>query len=60
VNIGPAELIVAAAVIVLLFGAKKLPELARSLGQAKAEFQKGTSEPAPQPDDESKPTEPTT
>jgi sec-independent protein translocase protein TatA len=52
-------LIIAGALIVLLFGAKKLPELARSLGQAKAEFQKGTSEPAPQPDDESKPTEPT-
>jgi len=28
-------------VVVLLFGAKKIPELARSLGKAKAEFQRG-------------------
>ena len=28
-------------VVVLLFGAKKIPELARSMGKAKAEFQRG-------------------
>jgi sec-independent protein translocase protein TatA len=31
-------------VIVLLFGASKIPKLARSMGQAKAEFQKGIEE----------------
>ncbi|WP_309491908.1 twin-arginine translocase TatA/TatE family subunit [Candidatus Hecatella orcuttiae] len=31
-------------VVVLLFGAKKLPELARSLGRATGEYQKGKSE----------------
>ncbi len=31
-------------VIVLLFGASKIPKLARSVGQAKAEFQKGLEE----------------
>lgn len=31
-------------VIVLLFGATKIPQLARSLGRAKSEFQKGTLE----------------
>jgi len=28
-------------VVLLLFGAKKIPEFARSLGKAKAEFQRG-------------------
>ena len=31
-------------IVVLLFGAKKLPELARSLGRAKGEFDKGKRE----------------
>ena len=31
-------------VILLLFGGAKLPQLARSLGQAKKEFQEGASE----------------
>lgn len=31
-------------VIVLLFGASKIPKLARSMGQAKAEFKKGLDE----------------
>ena len=30
--------------IVLLFGGKKLPEIARALGKAKGEFKKGTEE----------------
>ena len=33
-NLGPTELIIIAAVLVLLFGAKKLPELARGSGRA--------------------------
>ncbi len=37
---GP-ELIVIVAVIILLFGARKLPELARSLGASAKEFRKG-------------------
>ncbi len=38
------ELIIVFVIILLLFGAKRLPELARSLGQAKKEFQKATRE----------------
>ena len=38
------ELIIIAAIIILLFGAKKIPELARSLGRAKAEFKRGQEE----------------
>ena len=30
--------------LVLVFGSKKLPELARALGKAKGEFKKGTAE----------------
>ncbi|MEE8402024.1 MAG: twin-arginine translocase TatA/TatE family subunit [Candidatus Hydrothermarchaeaceae archaeon] len=41
VGVGPQELIVILAIIMLLFGASKIPELARSLGKAKGEFKKG-------------------
>ncbi len=47
---GP-ELLVIAGIIVLLFGAKKLPELARSLGQSKAAFNEGVAEGAPAVED---------
>lgn len=38
------EIIVILFIVLLLFGAKRLPELARSLGQAKKEFHKATHE----------------
>jgi sec-independent protein translocase protein TatA len=38
------EAIAILAVVVLLFGAKKLPELARGLGQGIKEFKKGSTE----------------
>ena len=41
-DIGPWELIIVLGVALLLFGGKKIPELARSLGQAKREFEQGT------------------
>jgi sec-independent protein translocase protein TatA len=40
----PAELLVILGIVVLLFGAKKLPELARSMGKASREFRKGARE----------------
>jgi sec-independent protein translocase protein TatA len=41
----PTEWIVVAVVALVLFGgAKKLPEIARSIGKAKGEFKKGLDE----------------
>ncbi|MCQ2393190.1 MAG: twin-arginine translocase TatA/TatE family subunit [Kiritimatiellae bacterium] len=41
---GPWQIVLLLVVIILLFGAKKLPEIARSLGKAKGEFKKGAEE----------------
>ena len=43
-GLGPRELIILAVVLVLLFGAKKIPELARSIGEAGRELRKGFSD----------------
>ena len=40
-RIGFTEIIVILVVILLLFGAKRIPELARSLGKGLQEFKKG-------------------
>jgi sec-independent protein translocase protein TatA len=40
-TLGPGELLVILAVVLLLFGAKRLPEMARSLGRSSREFKKG-------------------
>ncbi|MEO6182186.1 MAG: twin-arginine translocase TatA/TatE family subunit [Verrucomicrobiota bacterium] len=42
-GLGGMELVLILAVIVLLFGAKKLPGLARGIGQSIKEFKKGSS-----------------
>jgi len=39
-SIGPGELLVIFLIILLLFGAKKLPEIAKSLGKGIQEFKK--------------------
>lgn len=43
---GGQELLIILFVILLLFGAKKLPELSRSLGKSLSEFKKGQREGA--------------
>jgi sec-independent protein translocase protein TatA len=46
-NLGAPELLIVLVVVMLLFGAKKVPDLARSLGEAKREFDHGSRETAP-------------
>jgi sec-independent protein translocase protein TatA len=43
-NIGGPELLIILVVVLLLFGASKLPGLARSLGASAKEFKKGVEE----------------
>ena len=43
-SLGMTELIIALVIILLLFGAKKVPELARGLGSGVREFRAGTKE----------------
>jgi sec-independent protein translocase protein TatA len=43
-GLGPPELLLIAGVLILLFGASKLPKLARSMGTATGEFKKGREE----------------
>ena len=38
------QILIIVAIIAILFGAKKIPELARSIGKAKGEFKKGLLE----------------
>ena len=45
-NLGPMELVIILAIVLLLFGSKKLPSLARSLGKSSKEFKKGMAEGA--------------
>ena len=46
---GP-ELFIVIGVVLLLFGAPKIPQFARSLGQAQREFRKGTEDPETETD----------
>ncbi|HUU54788.1 MAG TPA: twin-arginine translocase TatA/TatE family subunit [Armatimonadota bacterium] len=43
-GLGGPEIVVILIILLLLFGAKKLPELARSLGQGVKEFRKSVKE----------------
>jgi sec-independent protein translocase protein TatA len=67
--IGPETLLIVVVLAALLMGGKKIPEMARGLGRAKTEFQKGLQEGAqegkaeneadqPQAQSESRPAEP--
>ncbi len=45
-NIGGPEILIVLVVVLVLFGAKKLPGLARSVGASAKEFKKGVEEGA--------------
>ena len=43
-SLGPWEIVIIMLVIILIFGGKKIPEIARGLGKGLKEFQKTTNE----------------
>jgi sec-independent protein translocase protein TatA len=45
-SIGLPELLIILAVLVMVFGAKRLPDIARSLGRSSKEFKKGMKDGA--------------
>ena len=51
-GLGGTELLIILAVLILLFGATKLPQLAKGLGQSMKEFKKASKDEAAKEDDE--------
>lgn len=49
-RLGPSELLIILAVVLVLFGGKKLPELAKGLGQGLKEFKAATKEEEAKPE----------
>ncbi|MGD9997125.1 MAG: twin-arginine translocase TatA/TatE family subunit [Ilumatobacteraceae bacterium] len=49
-DLGPPELILIVIAVLVLFGGSKLPQLARSIGRAKVEFERA-AKGEPSPDD---------
>ncbi len=43
-NLGPSELMIILVIVLVIFGGTKLPKLARSLGEARREFEKANDE----------------
>lgn len=56
-GLGAPEIVLVLVVVLLLFGSTKLPQLARSLGQAQREFKEGQRQSTG--DEPAEPTEPT-
>ena len=50
-NLGMGELVIILIIILLLFGAKKLPEVARGLGRSLKAFKDGLSDSGEPPSD---------
>jgi sec-independent protein translocase protein TatA len=50
-DVGPGELVIVLAIVLLLFGGARLPSIARGLGSAVHEFRRGAQEGASRDDD---------
>lgn len=48
-GLGVTELLIVLLVLTVLFGASRLPKLARSVGEASKEFREGLSDGTPRP-----------
>ena len=53
-NLGTGEVIIIVIVVLLLFGAKRIPELARSVGKGVSSFKQGLNEAMKDSSDDSK------
>lgn len=51
-NIGWGELMLVFLIVLLLFGARRLPEIGRSIGKAIQSFKKGISEESDTPEED--------
>jgi sec-independent protein translocase protein TatA len=54
-GLGYQELMIILVIVLLLFGAQKLPELARGLGKSVSEFKRAQSEDEPKSTEDKKP-----
>ena len=56
-NVGPGEIVLLLLLALLLFGAKRLPEIGRSTGRAMREFKDSVSGKGGDDDDDAEPAE---
>ena len=54
-SLGITELLIILGIVLLLFGARKLPDVARSLGRSTTEFKRGLREGGESTDEEAEP-----
>jgi len=57
-DIGPSELLIILAIVLLVFGGKKIPEIARGLGSAAREYRKALGDEEPKEPASSTPATP--
>lgn len=50
-DFSPVQLIIVLVIVLLVFGAKRLPEIGRNLGSGAREFKDGITGKNPEPDD---------